>query len=175
MIAFMLKQPLLTSALLLVALAVSIVIAAFGFEHIGGFQPCPLCLIERKSWYFAVPAGLLTLVALKIDRQGFAKLLLLVIGIMFIANVGLAGYHAGVEWKWWAGPSSCSGNHLTPLGGPGGLLEAISKTKVVRCDIAQFRLFGLSFAGYNVLLSLLAAFIAAYGIFFQARRLSAED
>lgn len=171
MLARMTNNPLPASAALILLMAVAIVLAALGFEHIGGYKPCPLCLIERKPWYIALPAGLLTLLMLKLNRPGIAKLLLAGIVLMFIANAGLAGYHAGVEWKWWAGPTSCSGDQLTPLGGgTGGLLAALNKTTVVRCDVAQLRIFGLSFSGYNFLMSLLAAFIAAAGITLSRRR-----
>lgn len=171
MLAKLTKHPLHASAAIIFLLAVAIVLAALGFEHIGGYKPCPLCLIERKAWYIALPAGLLTLLMLKLNRPGLAKLLLVGIALMFIVNAGLAGYHAGVEWKWWAGPTSCTGDQLAPLGGgKGGLLAALNKTTVIRCDVAQLRIFGLSFSGYNFLMSLLAAFIAAAGITLPRRR-----
>lgn len=161
------RVPLFSAALLVFLLSLGIILAALGFEHIGGYKPCPLCLMERKAWYMAMPTALLALLLYKIQRPVLVKLLLALIALMFVVNAGLAGYHAGIEWKWWAGPSSCTGDHLETLGGPGGLLEAIKKTKVVRCDIAQFRLFGLSFSGYNVLASLFAALIAALGLVFS--------
>ncbi|MCF6199030.1 MAG: disulfide bond formation protein B [Hyphomicrobiaceae bacterium] len=158
-------KPLAISAALLFALSVAIIITALGFEHIGGYKPCPLCLIERKAWYIAVPLALLALLLYRLDKLLLVKLVLAAIALMFLVNAGLAGYHAGVEWKWWEGPTSCTGDHLEQLGGgAGGLLEALKQTKVVRCDIAQFRLFGLSFSGYNVLASLFAALIASLGI-----------
>jgi disulfide bond formation protein DsbB len=36
--------------------------------------------------------------------------------------------------------------------------------KVVRCDEVQYRFLGLSLAGYSVLISLLMASVAAWGI-----------
>jgi disulfide bond formation protein DsbB len=36
--------------------------------------------------------------------------------------------------------------------------------KVVRCDEVQFRFLGLSLAGYNVLISLLMAALAGWGV-----------
>jgi disulfide bond formation protein DsbB len=36
--------------------------------------------------------------------------------------------------------------------------------KVIRCDEVQWRFLGLSLAGYNVLISLLMAAIAVWGI-----------
>jgi len=41
--------------------------------------------------------------------------------------------------------------------------------KVIRCDEVQWRFLGLSLAGYNFLISLLMAAIAAWGIARSAR------
>ncbi|MBK0690405.1 disulfide bond formation protein B, partial [Klebsiella pneumoniae] len=43
------------------------------------------------------------------------------------------------------------------------------KVKVVRCDEVQFRFLGVSLAGYNVLISLLMAAIAGWGMVKAAR------
>src|SRR5436190_2034974 len=77
-------------------------------------------------------------------------------------NAGLGVYHAGVEWKLWAGPQECSGA-LEGLGTAGGLIDKRQSISVVRCDEAAWRFLGLSLAGYNVLISLALAAIAAWG------------
>ena len=41
---------------------------------------------------------------------------------------------------------------------------------MIRCDEVQWRFLGLSLAGYNVLISLLMAAIAAWGIARSAKR-----
>ena len=46
----------------------------------------------------------------------------------------------------------------------GNLLQRLDTVKVIRCDEVQWRFLGLSLAGYNVLISLLMAAIAAWGI-----------
>ena len=43
------------------------------------------------------------------------------------------------------------------------LLEQMNKTRVVRCDEAAWRFLGVSLAGYNVLVSLFLAAVAAWG------------
>ena len=157
------ENPLAISALLLFALSSAVTLSALGFEHIGGYKPCPLCLIERQAWYFTIVASAFVFLGSKSKFDGgyIALLLIGLIGLGFLYNAYLAGFHAGIEWKWWAGPTSCTGDQLNKLGGgAGGLLEALNQTKVIRCDIAEFRLFGLSFSGYNFLLSLLASAIA---------------
>jgi disulfide bond formation protein DsbB len=85
-----------------------------------------------------------------------------------LANAWLGGYHAGVEWKFWPGPTDCSGP-LVDFGKAGNLLEQLDKVKVIRCDEVQWRFLGLSLAGYNVLISLLMAALAVRGIVKAAR------
>ena len=46
----------------------------------------------------------------------------------------------------------------------GCLLEQLQTVQVVRCDEAAWRLLGISLAGYNVLISLALAAIAAFGL-----------
>jgi disulfide bond formation protein DsbB len=55
---------------------------------------------------------------------------------------------------------------LTPLGGGKGVLGSLEQARVVRCDEAAWRLWGLSFAGWNVIGSFvisMAALQAAFG------------
>jgi disulfide bond formation protein DsbB len=68
-----------------------------------------------------------------------------------------------VEWKFWAGPQECSGLTVN-FGHAGGLLDQMSHSRVVPCDAAAWRLFGISLAGYNVLISLALAVVALWGI-----------
>ena len=87
-----------------------------------------------------------------------------------IFQYGLGVYHAGVEWKWWTGPQECSGA-LEDLGSAGGLLNKLQSITVVRCDEAAWRFLGLSLAGYNVLISLALAAVAAWAAMLEWRRL----
>ena len=67
-----------------------------------------------------------------------------------LCGAALGAYHAGVEWRWWPGPTDCSGP-MTDFNAKGSLLNQLQSIQVVRCDEAAWRLFGLSLAGYNVL------------------------
>ena len=93
-------------------------------------------------------------------RTVFGALFAIVLGMLW--NAGLASYHAGVEWKWWAGPRDCSGA-LEGLGSANDLFNQLQSVNVVRCDEAAWRFLGLSLAGYNVLISLALAAVAAAG------------
>ena len=63
-------------------------------------------------------------------------------------------YHAGVEWKWWPGPSECSGAFELQWG-EGGVVD----TPIIHCDEASWRFLGLSFAGWNAVVSALLALV----------------
>ena len=38
------------------ALALAAILTALGYEHIGGLEPCPLCLQQRWAFYAGIPA-----------------------------------------------------------------------------------------------------------------------
>lgn len=158
-----------TLAALLVALgAVATIAGALIFEHIFGYAPCPLCLQERWPYYIGVPLALA--VVLTAQRGAGRRTLIIglfVLALVFIGSAGLGTYHAGVEWKLWAGPTGCSGGAVTS--NAGGLMGQLqTQARVVRCDEAAWRFAGLSFAGWNAVISLALAGIAALGI--QRRR-----
>ena len=123
-----------------------IVTAALFFEHVLLIQPCPLCLEQRKFHYAAIPLAL-----------------------VLLSGAAIAVYHSGVEWKLWAGPADCSGP-VASFGKAGGLLEQMQTTSVVRCDEASWRFLGLSLAGYNAIISLVLAAMAAFGAWAESAR-----
>ena len=131
--------------------ALGSILTALGFEHIGGYQPCPLCLMQRYAYYLSVPLAFLAM-AVTVEKPKLAGALFLAIAVAFLANAGLGIYHAGAEWKFWPGPATCATQQNLP-GSAADLLKGMSD-RVVRCDEAAWRMFGLSFAGWNVLISL---------------------
>jgi disulfide bond formation protein DsbB len=149
-------------------LALGAIVVALAAEHVWGLTPCPLCLQQRYAFYAGIPALFAALVLVASDRPKLAGLLFFLISLVFLANAGLALYHAGVEWKYWPGPDTCAQppGALTPLGGGKGVLWSLEQARVVRCDEAAWRLWGLSFAGWNVIGSFvisMAALQAAFG------------
>lgn len=138
--------------------ALLIILTAHAFEHIGGYPPCPLCLQERYAYYFGVPAAVVAFLAARAESFGFARLVLLLIAIGFLLNMGLGVYHAGAEWKFWPGPETCAGGFDLQWS-----QEGIVDTPVIRCDEASWRFLGLSFAGWNAVVSLGLAGIALWG------------
>ncbi len=157
-------HPALIAALAIAAIAAATLAGAWFFQLVLDIRPCPLCLEQRYAYYLVVPLGALT--ALLAGRDAPRGVLLAGLAILAVAALGNAvfgTYHAGVEWQFWQGPTDCTGP-IGNLGSAGNLLERLDTVKVIRCDEVQWRFLGLSLAGYNVLISLLMAAIAAWGI-----------
>ena len=157
-------SPALAASLAVTLIAAATIAGAWFFQLVLEILPCPLCLEQRYAYYLAIPLGALTAVA---ARTGAARPLLLaglaILALATLANAGLGAYHSGVEWGFWQGPTECSGP-VVNLGNAGDLFSRLDTVKVVRCDEVQWRFLGLSLAGYNVLISLSMAAIAAWGL-----------
>jgi disulfide bond formation protein DsbB len=163
-------SPALIAALAITVIASVTLAGAWFFQLVLDIRPCPLCLEQRYAYYLAVPLGALTAMAAGRD----APRSMLLAGLVILAgaalgNAVLGTYHAGVEWGFWQGPTDCTGP-IGNLGSAGSLLERLDAVKVTRCDEVQWRFLGLSLAGYNVLISLLMAAVATWGINKSARR-----
>ena len=130
---------------------------AHGFQTFGGYQPCTLCLRQREVYWVAggLALGFMILVRLPGGAR-WRQLSCLVLGLAFLAGCAIAVYHAGAEWKFWPGPSTCSS-----AGGSGGVSEAAmedllkgAKIRPPACDQAAWVFAGLSMAGWNAVASL---------------------
>lgn len=152
----------LGAALFLAVAMAAVVGAALGFEHIGGFIPCKLCLDERIPYYAGVPVALLAAAAHGLRLPAWiVRLLLAIVGLLMTYGLALAVYHSGVEWHWWAGPADCSTSATSGIvNDAGNLLGALESKTPPACDQAAGRFLGLSFAGWNVLSSLALAAVA---------------
>jgi disulfide bond formation protein DsbB len=134
---------------------------AHGFETFGHLPPCELCLHQREGYWIALTVALVGVVAARVWRaapRAFAVLL----GLVFLGEAALAAYHAGVEWRWWPGPASCTGGHgVVKSSDMLALLKGVRVT-VVQCDQAAWRLLGLSMAGWNALVALALALASLF-------------
>ena len=150
---------MLVSALLF-SIALASITLAHIFQRYGGYLPCHLCLQERYAYYFGVPASIARVLRRACRTFSATRILLVLIALAFLANAVLGIYHSGVEWKWWAGPTECSGGSVLSCGAGG---VDIANAKVIACDEAAWRMLGLSFAGWNAVVSAFLAGLAAFG------------
>ena len=157
-----------TAIFLAVAMA-AVVGSALGFEHIGHYIPCKLCLEQRIPYYIGVPVMALAAVSATLRWPPvLTRLLLLAGGLLMAWSLFLAVQHSGVEWGWWEGPTDC-GAVAAPADTAGkGVLDAIDAFVPPSCDKAALRVLGLSFAGWNAIARLILGVVALRGAFAKA-------
>ena len=157
----------LSAAVLAIGMAVTVG-TALGFQHIGGYIPCKLCLEQRLPYYIGIPVMALALLSSALKAPPVVTRGLLLAGALLMSwGLYMGVYHSGVEWGWWPGPTACTG---TGTGLSFNDLAAGSLKPVIACDAVQFRFLGISLAGYNALISAAIVVMLLGAMLFQARR-----
>ena len=123
-----------------------LLVAALGFQYLGGLAPCQLCVWQRWPHVAAVAVGAAILIF------GYPKLAWAG-ALAAAASAAIALYHAGVEYKWWKGLEGCSSAPLEMKSGA-ELLDFNTAQSVVLCDEVVWSFLGLSMAAWNGILSL---------------------
>lgn len=160
------------AAVLLLA-SIAILATAYVSQYVFHYDPCVLCLYQRKP-YFAVIALSVLALALAGKKPCAARGMVVACAGAFAVGIGLALYHTGVEQTWWAGTQACGGGDGLPASGDIEALRAYLENKrVTRCDVPTWKLFGLSMTVYNLIASsALFAFTAAMLWLGRCRRTS---
>jgi disulfide bond formation protein DsbB len=150
------------TALLIALIAAAALGAALYFQYALGYQPCALCMRERIPYYLGIPlAAALAIGGPRLPR-GVMLGGLVLLALMFAANAVLGLYHAGIEWKFWEGPASCSAG--AAAASSGNLLGDLQKVRIVPCDSAPWDFLGLSFAGWSMVISAAIAVLATASV-----------
>lgn len=121
---------------------------AYVSQYVFGLVPCEMCWWQRYAHFAALGFATLALV-----RQPGTIFVALAAQAIAISGV-IGGFHAGVEYGWWEGLTSCATTAAADGADP---LDAIMNAPLVRCDVAPWSLLGISLAGWNFLLSVAAA------------------
>lgn len=146
-------------------LAALISATALAFVHAleaNGYIPCELCLRQRVVYWTGIAIAAAGLLLGRLAPV-WTRVAVVAVGAAFLAGAGLAAYHAGVEWKWWPGPTTCTGTNAKVAVGAAQVADIFSsKTRLhmVRCDEAAIRFGGLSLSGWNALGSAALAIIS---------------
>ncbi len=144
----------------------ALLLGALGFQYIGGLAPCPLCLWQR---YPHDAVLVVTALGILVAPPRMRVWLLALCGVILLVGVGIAGFHVGVEQKWWTGLESCAGTVDMSKLTPEEMRKAVMAGPPARCDEVAWSLFGISMAGYNFLISL-ALGVFALGAALRLRR-----
>jgi disulfide bond formation protein DsbB len=139
-------------------LLVLLTAGALGFalvqQYAFGLPPCEFCIWQRWPWGLV---GVLGIVGAAIAPRA-ARPLLLLAGLLLLIGAAIAAFHVGVEQHWWQGPTACSST-AAPATSLDALRAQLASAPIVRCDQIAWSLLGVSMAGYNFLVSLIAGVV----------------
>jgi disulfide bond formation protein DsbB len=141
--------------LLALLIAASMLAVAHAFQSFGHLAPCHLCLKQREAYWAAlVPAALGSGLLLTRHRELGRRVTGAVLALIFAYGAYLAAFHAGAEWHWWRAPESCASTGAKVSLADLKALMGGASAPPPACDVAPWRLLGLSMAGWNFLVSL---------------------
>ena len=151
------------AALLVLLVATATIGGAWFIELVLGIKPCHLCLQQRISYYAGIPVALIATFLLARDEHSTSgRAVLALAAIVFLAGSAMGVFHTGVEYKLWAGPTDCTGDIAKNVA-IADFLKQLETVKVVRCDEVAMRIFGLSLAAWNAIISSCMTIGAAIG------------
>lgn len=154
----------LTAALGAAALAV-----AYFAQIVLGMAPCELCYWERWPYRLVILFGVLALALPAPWQRG----LLWLAALAFLADVGIAGLHVGVEHGWWPSPfPACSAANFIK-GNLSSLMASLPATPAKPCDAPNYLIQGLplSFSTMDFLYALFCLLLLLVCLL-QPRRVS---
>ena len=127
--------------------------AAYFVEHILGHKPCNLCLIERLPYIFTIIIIFLGLIIKKFEKAIIVSLILI-----FLTSTIISFYHLGIEQGFFKESLVCKlDSNILNLSKENLLKELQQQT--ISCKNVSFRIFGLSLATINTIISLILSVI----------------
>ena len=124
-------------------------ISAFFIEHVLGYQPCNLCLIERIPYVLCIFLILMIFIFKK--RDSFFIILLI---LTFIFAFTISTYHYGIEQDFFKDSAVCNVTNFNENMTKDDLIKQLND-KNVSCRDVTFKIFGLSLTSINIIISLL--------------------
>ena len=142
-----------------------VISSALFIEYILKVKPCALCIYERYPYYL-----ILIFCALFFLKNSWKNQLIILIIITSVVSFFLAGYHVGIEYGLINELSSCKTEFNNNIS-KDILLKELQSKLAPSCKEVGFKLFGLSLASINMIMSLILS-ILYYKIFSWIKRTS---
>ena len=121
---------------------------AYFIQYVLGHKPCNLCIIERLPYLASV-----ILISLVFILNKYEKILLSIVLLFFIFGAVVSFYHFGIEQGFFSESLVCDLSNSKNLS-KDELLNQLKNSTVVSCKDVTFRLFGLSLATINTIISI---------------------
>ena len=140
---------------LIFLISIFALVSAFFIEHVLGYQPCKLCILERIPYLLALIIIVLNYKFIHLEKH----FMLLLILIFLVATI-LSLYHLGIEQGFIEESLVCDLRNGSNLLSKEDILRQLQE-KNVNCKDVTFKILGLSLTSYNVIISLLIVYLTA--------------
>jgi len=141
----------------LTAVSFITLISVWILERFYSLAPCELCVYQRIPYLLIFFISGIATVGSR--NQTARRLTCAISSILFLATASIGVYHLGAENNWWVTGCSASSGQIFSLD---SIQSAISGEYQPACNEIQMRVFGISLAGYNVILGLTLASIFTF-------------
>tara|TARA_Y100001970_G_C14215347_1_gene849315 strand:+ start:651 stop:1130 length:480 start_codon:yes stop_codon:yes gene_type:complete len=121
------------------------IIVALYIEFFLGYEPCKLCIYQRVPYLIAI---IFTFLGISYSKNIIWLYALL---LTFFSSLIISGYHVGIEKEIFQEFSGCTSDTINIID-KNELLKLLN-SKVNSCKNVDFKIFGLSLATINFLLS----------------------
>jgi disulfide bond formation protein DsbB len=130
-----------------------VVSSALFIEYILKVKPCALCIYQRYPYYL-----ILLLSALFFLKNNWKYSLMILMTLTSVVGFFLAGYHVGIEYGVIDELSSCK-TEISKNISKDMLLKELQSKLAPSCKVVEFKLFGMSLASINMIMSLIFAIL----------------
>ena len=133
--------------------SIFILIVAYIIQYVLDHKPCNLCLIERVPYFSAI-----IIISIFLFFKKFEKIYLIILSLIFFSAALVSFYHFGIEQGFIQESFVCDLNIKNGDLSKKDLLNQL-KESPVSCKDVTFKIFGLSLATFNILISLILSAI----------------
>ena len=138
---------------LILLFSIFALLTAYFIQYVLNHQPCNLCLIERVPYILTIIIITLTLIFKK-----FEKICLIILVLVFVSAMFISFYHVGIEQGFINESLVCDLKNKSGSLTTEDLLKEL-KEKTISCKDVTFKIFGLSLATINIIISLILSII----------------
>ena len=138
---------------LILLFSIFALLTAYFIQYVLDHQPCNLCLIERVPYILTIIIITLTLIFKK-----FEKICLIILVLVFVSAMFISFYHVGIEQGFINESLVCDLKNKSGSLTTEDLLKEL-KEKTISCKDVTFKIFGLSLATINIIISLILSII----------------
>ena len=144
---------------LIMLFSIFAIFVAYFIQYVLKHQPCNLCLIERIPYIASI-----IIISICLFFEKFEKISLSILSFIFFSAALISLYHFGIEQGFVDESLVCDLNSESNDLSKEALLNQLKEVSV-SCKDVSFKIFGLSLATFNIVISIILGVITTKSFF----------